>query len=184
MLLEFYHKNPLNLKNKTDSSGLRLYMTPDSFSNDIGVLAITSDSSPLSLQIPANSKHFYHSIICYPQCVEKFVPDEGISLFSGVLYTHLAGVSVKLSIIRDGKLIARLFENENFDSRFQHAIDIKPVKIVKVSKILTDFLIEALNLFINNKGDSLLLECEYDTEDRSSFTLVCLNVTKNCFLFI
>ncbi len=31
VLLEFYHKNPLKLANKTDSSGIRLYLTPDNF---------------------------------------------------------------------------------------------------------------------------------------------------------
>jgi hypothetical protein len=132
VLLEFYHKNPLKLANKTDSSGIRLYLTPDNFENEIGIFSLTSDGSPLNLQIPPKSEDFRHSILCYPQCSEKFLPNNGISLFSGVLYTHLAGVSVKLSLIRDGKLVNRLFENENFDSKFQHIIDIEPFKINKV----------------------------------------------------
>jgi hypothetical protein len=51
------------------------------------------------------------------------------------LYTHLAGVSVRLSLIRDGKLVARLFENENYDSKYQHVMDIEPFKVSKVGKM-------------------------------------------------
>ena len=70
ILLELYYKNQHHLKDKIDNSGIRLYMTPTLRQNDIGILSITSDSSPLSLQIPGNSKHFHYSIICYPQCIE------------------------------------------------------------------------------------------------------------------
>ena len=134
ILLEFYHKNPSKLKNKTDNGGIKLYLTPDLdlVENDIGIFSMTSDSSSLNLQIPPTSEHFHHSILCYPQCIEKFIPNNGISLFSAVLYTHLAGVAVKLSLVRDSKIIKRLFENENFDSKFQHIIDIRPVKIFRV----------------------------------------------------
>ena len=95
-------------------------------------------------------------------------------MFSGILYTHRAGVSAKLSLMHKGKLVARLFENENYDSRFQHVMDIKPFKISKVSAVIKLCQFK-LQFFAFLKGDSFLLECAYNTEDRNNFTLVCIN---------
>jgi dopamine beta-monooxygenase len=69
-MLEIYYNNIHQMKGKLDNSGIRLYVTPSLRQNDVGVLSVTTDASPLSLQIPGKSKHFHVSIICYPQCTE------------------------------------------------------------------------------------------------------------------
>ena len=102
------------------------------------------------MQIPPNSKNFTKSSICNPNCTQRFIPDDGITVFSGFLHTHLAGRSVKTTLVQNGIATRELFENPNYDFNYQYHIDIEPIKL--------------------NRGDALITQCRFETNDRSNFT--------------
>lgn len=72
VMLEVFYSNYYLEKGKIDNSGFRLYLTQTKRTNEIGILQLTSDNSPLSLQIPGRSNEFRYSVICYPQCTDVF----------------------------------------------------------------------------------------------------------------
>ena len=52
---------------------------------------------------------------------------------SALLHTHLAGRSVKTTLVRKDNAIQELFDNPTYDFNYQFLIDIEPVKLQKVS---------------------------------------------------
>jgi hypothetical protein len=102
------------------------------------------------LQIPPQSKDFSHTSICYPACSERYFPADGITVLSGFLHTHLAGRAVKTTLVQNGVATRELFSNPNYDFNYQFVIDIEPIKL--------------------RKGDALITECRYETNDRNNFT--------------
>ena len=51
---------------------------------------------------------------------------------TGLLHTHLAGISVKTTLVRDGKEIRNIFNDPTYNFEYQNGIDIEPLKIMKV----------------------------------------------------
>ena len=64
---------------------------------------------------------------------KKYIPNGGIYAVSALLHTHLAGRSVKTTLVRDGLIIHELFDNPNYDFNYQFLMDIEPVKLLPVS---------------------------------------------------
>ena len=55
---------------------------------------------------------------------KKFLPENGIVAVSSLLHTHLAGRSVKTSLVRKDKVIGHIFDNPKYDFNFQYKVDI------------------------------------------------------------
>lgn len=68
-----------------------------------------------------------------------------------MLHSHLAGRKLRLRQIRDGKELAPLIEDNNYDFNFQSEREITNRTILP--------------------GDVLITECEYDTSNRDFLTL-------------
>ena len=133
-----------------DNSGIKFYFTEQLREQDLGLLTLGADGSTLSLQIPPQSKDFSYTSICYPACTQRFFPDDGITVLSGFLHTHLAGRSVKTTLVQNNIATRELFNNPNYDFNYQFTIEIEPI--------------------ILRKGDALITECRYQTNDRDNFT--------------
>ena len=99
----------------------------------MGILSLSSLGNPLAIQIPPNSGKIDFKTTCYPKCTEKFIPLDGITVFGGVLHTHLAGRAVRTSLARNGTIIKDLLVNPTYDFNYQFIMDIEPVKLYKVS---------------------------------------------------
>ena len=72
--------------------------------------------------MPPKSNKYDIKTTCYPKCTEKFVPKEGIYVIGGLLHTHLAGRSIKTSLVRNGMVIQELLENPTYDFNYQFLI--------------------------------------------------------------
>jgi len=98
----------------------------------LAILLLGIDGSPLSIQMPPQSNKIDIKTTCYPKCTEKFIPDDGIYVIGGLLHTHLAGRSVKTSLVRNSTIIQELLDNPTYDFNYQFLTDIQPVKVMKV----------------------------------------------------
>ena len=88
------------------------------------------------------------SSICNPSCTQRYIPVDGITVFSGFLHTHLAGRAIKTTLVRNGTAIKELFDNPTYDFNYQFLTDIEPVKLYKVfAKIIFSFYL----IFIKRK---------------------------------
>jgi hypothetical protein len=86
-----HYDNPELRTDIVDNSGIRLYFTKNELREyDLGLLTM-GDNEPLSLQIPPNSNSYEYTTICYPECSDRFFPNDGIYAVGGLLHTHLSG---------------------------------------------------------------------------------------------
>lgn len=152
ILIELHYDNPQLLTNVVDNSGIRLYYTKTLRQHELGLLMFGVDGSFQSIMVPAHTDELSLTNICYSNCSQKFIPDDGIYIISSLLHTHLAGRSVKTSLVRNDEIIKILFDNPNYDFNYQYIIDIEPTKVLK--------------------GDVLINECKFNTQDRDNFTYV------------
>lgn len=69
-----------------------------------------------------------------------------------------------------------LYDNPKYDFNYQFAIDLDPIKLYKVKTKLYYWkkYIYSINLFVLLvlQGDSLIIECRYNTMDRTDMTFV------------
>ena len=54
-----------------------------------------------------------------------------------MLHTHLAGVSVKTTLVRNDVAIQELFDNPTYDFNYQFITDIEPVKLYQVQESIS-----------------------------------------------
>ena len=69
--------------------------------------------------------------------LQKFVPNDGVYIVSGLSQLYSAGKSVQTSIARNGLVVIHLFRNENYNVKNHFHNDIEPIKILKVNFNLT-----------------------------------------------
>ena len=93
------------------------------------------------------------------------------------------GRSIETKLVRNGKVIGKLFDNPSYDFNYQFVMDIKPTKLFKVRSSTLKNLktVDILYLHFLFKGDALVTTCGYNTMDRSKFTYVCLKVNFSNF---
>ncbi|XP_076182197.1 MOXD1 homolog 1-like [Ptiloglossa arizonensis] len=149
-MLEVHYNNP-GMKEVTDSSGVRLHLTPKLRPQEAGILVAGVAVSPLHL-IPPKQKEYATAGYCTPHCTNTMFPESGINVVSVALHSHLAGRRLSLKHIRRGKELPRIVQDNHFDFEYQqsHTLE-KEVKILP--------------------GDELVAECVYGTLDRTKPTL-------------
>lgn len=152
-----HYDNPTLENNLVDSSGIQLVYTHSLRKHELGMLTLGTDNSALSIQIPPLTDSLKLTSICYDECTRQFIPEDGITVVTGFLHTHLSGRSVKTLLVRNDEIIDSLIENPNYDFNYQYSIDIEPTKL--------------------HKGDILITECIYETKNRLNMTTVILSIT-------
>ncbi|XP_015227900.1 PREDICTED: DBH-like monooxygenase protein 2 homolog [Cyprinodon variegatus] len=166
--LEIHYNNPQEKEGITDSSGLRLYYTDKLRQHDVGVL--TTGVLPVGQMqygIPPRATQFHSYGICNTSLFSQLVnPIPDLQVFSVLLHTHLAGRKVRVGHFRNGKQIDFLGVNENYDFDMQEIVNLGSIKTVK-------------------PGDEIIVECTYNTEDRTKDTLMGLSTTDEmCLAFL
>ena len=70
--------------------------------------------------------HFFFSLF------KIYLPEDGVTAFAGNFHTHLAGRGLRTHLVRDGKVIKYLFDDQNYDFNYQSNMLIQPTKLMKV----------------------------------------------------
>nr|XP_005990707.1 PREDICTED: dopamine beta-hydroxylase [Latimeria chalumnae] len=149
--LEVHYHNPLELKGRIDSSGIRLYYTPSLRKYDAGIMELGLVYTPV-MAIPPHEKDFILTGYCTDKCTQTALPHGGIHIFASQLHTHLTGRKVATILVRNGAEVEIVNMDNHFSAHFQ---EIRMLK--KVVKVLP--------------GESLITSCTYNTEDRSKATV-------------
>ncbi|XP_011160800.2 MOXD1 homolog 1 [Solenopsis invicta] len=163
-MLEVHYNNP-TMRRVTDSSGIRIHLTPKLRSQEAGILVTGVAVSPLHL-VPPQQKEYATAGYCTPHCTNTMLPDDGINIISVVLHSHLAGRRLTLKHVRRGKELPRIVQDNHFDFNYQqsHTLE-KEVKVLP--------------------GDELIAECVYGTLDRKKPTVGGYAATQEmCLAFV
>ncbi|KTF88856.1 hypothetical protein cypCar_00028656 [Cyprinus carpio] len=149
--LEVHYNNVNKSAGRVDNSGLRFYYTSDLRQHDAAVLMTGLAVAP-GYAIPPKARSF----LTYGLCDTAYIPEvletpHDLQVFSVMLHTHLAGRKVRVGHFRGGKQIDFLAVDENYDFEYQEVTNLGKTKTVKL-------------------GDKLLVECTYNTENRSTLT--------------
>ncbi|XP_034751790.1 dopamine beta-hydroxylase [Etheostoma cragini] len=149
--LEVHYHNPLLISGRPDSSGIRLHYTPSLRRYDAGIMELGLVYTPI-MAIPPKQHTFYLSGYCTSKCTQTALPPGGIYIFASQLHTHLAGRGVRTVLVRGGKELEVVQEDQHFSTHYQ---------TIRVLRKMANVL----------PGDVLITKCTYNTEDRSMPTV-------------
>ncbi|CAM9956596.1 unnamed protein product [Bubo scandiacus] len=150
--LEIHYSNFDLLPGLIDSSGVRIYYTPELRKYDVGVLQTGIFPFPVHF-IPPGAESYRSYGLCnssqFDEMNGMLVPD--LHVFAYLLHTHLSGRGVKAAQYRNGEQLRIICEDNKYDFRLQEIRDMKEILIIK-------------------PGDEILVECNFQTLDRSGIT--------------
>ncbi|XP_020493768.2 dopamine beta-hydroxylase [Labrus bergylta] len=149
--LEVHYHNPLVISGRRDSSGIRLYYTTSLRRYDAGIMELGLVYTPI-MAIPPKQHAFYLNGYCTSKCTKTALPPGGIYVFASQLHTHLAGRGVRTVLVRGGKELEVVQEDQHFSTHYQ---------TIRVLRKMVNVL----------PGDVLITKCTYNTEDRSKPTV-------------
>ncbi|KAF0031372.1 hypothetical protein F2P81_015927 [Scophthalmus maximus] len=101
-----------------DSSGIRLHYTPSLRRYDAGIMELGLIYTPI-MAIPPKQRTFYLSGYCTSKCTKTALPSGGIYIFASQLHTHLAGRGVRTVVVRGGKELELVQEDQHFSAHYQ-----------------------------------------------------------------
>ncbi|KAG7223902.1 hypothetical protein INR49_015158 [Caranx melampygus] len=131
---------------RRDSSGIRLHYTPSLRRYDAGIMELGLVYTPI-MAVPPKQQIFYLSGYCTSKCTQIALPPGGIYIFASQLHTHLAGRGVRTVLVRGGKELEVVQEDQHFSTHYQ---------TIRV---------------LHKMGDALITKCTFNTEDRSKPTV-------------
>ncbi|XP_078583126.1 DBH-like monooxygenase protein 1 [Branchiostoma floridae x Branchiostoma japonicum] len=150
LLMSTHYDNPHLRDDLYDSSGIRVYYTPVLREHDGGVLQVSAPAWP-SMMIPPGAERFNVLAHCSSSCLQEALPEDGVTIVASFLHTHLAGRSIRERHFRNGKELRPINSNDAYDFNYQQTTYLKPyVKLLP--------------------GDTLVLECGYETKNRQNMT--------------
>ncbi|XP_066468734.1 putative DBH-like monooxygenase protein 2 [Tiliqua scincoides] len=150
--LEIHYSNFDLISGLVDNSGIRLYFTPELRPYDMGVLQTGFFTFPIHF-LPPGADSFSSFGLCNTSQFDELngtpVPD--LHVFGFLLHTHLCGTGVRGVQYRNGKQLRVLCEDLKYDFNLQETRALPEVIIFK-------------------PGDEFLVECRYQTRDRTGIT--------------
>uniref|UniRef100_A0A8D0GG03 DOMON domain-containing protein n=1 Tax=Sphenodon punctatus TaxID=8508 RepID=A0A8D0GG03_SPHPU len=150
--LEVHYSNFDLIPGLIDNSGIRLYYTPELRPYDMGVLQTGVFTFPVHF-IPPGADDYKSYGLCNSSQFDEVngapVPD--LHVFGYLLHTHLAGRGVKTVQYRNGEQVRFICEDRMYDFTLQETRDLKNEIIIK-------------------PGDEILVECSFQTLDRTGIT--------------
>ncbi|XP_059175988.1 DBH-like monooxygenase protein 1 [Physella acuta] len=163
--LETHYNNPDMRSDFVDNSGIRIFLTKQLRQYDAGQIMTGHTVDPYLL-IPPYEKSFITSGYCLTECLGKGVGDTEIKVFANFLHAHLLGRKIRTRHFRNGVELPPIMEDNSYDFNYQETRMLKEERVVK-------------------KGDLLLVECDYDSSDRTAITYGGLKTTyEMCVSFL
>ena len=92
-----------------------MYITEQLREYDAGIMNVGSYTNVLGHYIPQGLSYAHNRAFMYGECTEGIFPEAGINVFASILHQHTIGTALTLRIVRDGKEIAPLDSNWNYE---------------------------------------------------------------------
>ena len=152
ILLEIHYDNPEEKSGIIDNSGFRMYITPSLRDIEAGFMQIAIGINPMGQWIPPGLSYAHHAAFMTSECSENIIPKDGIFIFGSMLHQHTIGIALNLRHIRNGKELAPIDTNLDYDFNYQQTI-------------IFDQHIKIL------PGDEFILDCYTDSTERNFTTI-------------
>ncbi|KAK3764734.1 hypothetical protein RRG08_042044 [Elysia crispata] len=146
-LMETHYDNHNERNDYVDDSGLRLYLTRQLRKYDGGVMIVGVLIGPYQI-IPPRESSFISTGLCDSSCFGESLGDKEIHVFANLLHAHRLAVKLRTRHFRNGTELPPIQEDTNYDFNYQETKMLEREIIIK-------------------KGDTLVVECEYDSSHRS-----------------
>ncbi|XP_014250928.1 dopamine beta-hydroxylase [Cimex lectularius] len=156
-MLEVHYNNPSLKADWVDNSGLRIFLTRNLRKYNAGVIELGLEYID-KMAIPPQQDEFTLSGYCIAECTAVALPQVGIMIFASQLHTHLTGVKVETSHIRNGVELPKINYDYHYSTHFQE------IRLLKQQHHILP-------------GDALVTTCTYNTVDRSNITLGGFSIT-------
>ncbi|KAK3762286.1 hypothetical protein RRG08_037936 [Elysia crispata] len=164
-MLETHYDNPYRRSDLVDDSGLRLYLTEELRPNEAGSIMVGVRVNSYHI-IPPYQKSFLNQGFCGEDCLAEALDNQEIHVFANLLHSHLIGSKMRLRHFRDDAELPPIQEDNNYDFDYQETRPLSPHRTIK-------------------KGDSILMECEYDSTGRTGVTYGGLSTREEmCLSFV
>lgn len=164
-MLEVHYDNPMRRQGIRDSSGLRLYYTPNLRMYDAGCLMLGSTVTP-RMFIPPGQKAYEVVGHTNPECLGPEMASEGIKVLGVLLHAHLLGRGLKVRHFRDGKELAPLAVEDNYDFNYQEYRYFKEEIVILPT-------------------DQITVECTYDSTKKDKVTFGGISTEEEmCLAFL
>ncbi|XP_071155696.1 DBH-like monooxygenase protein 1 homolog [Mytilus edulis] len=167
LLLETHFTNPTLKSGIVDSSGFRITVTPTLRQYDAGMLEIGAMVNNLQF-IPPYEKGFVSKSHCHEDCIKMAVGNQTNSLkvFGVLLHAHLLGAKLTARHFRGDRELEPFSKDDNYDFDYQDFRAMKQEREIKY-------------------GDSLAMDCTYDSSSRTKPTVGGLPTTSEmCLAFL
>lgn len=153
VLMEIHYDNPNFQQGMMDSSGLRLFYSPELRQYDAGVIE-TGVWVSLYHMLPPGLHEYTSEGHCTQECLQESLDHEmpsGIRVFAVLMHSHLAGRAIRTRHFRHQEELQLLAQDDEFDFNFQEFQYLKEERLVL-------------------PGDNLITECKYSTKGRNNMT--------------
>ncbi|KAM5132145.1 putative DBH-like monooxygenase protein 2 [Mantella aurantiaca] len=150
--IEIHYSNFENKQGVLDSSGIRIYYTPELRKHDGGILITGIFTFPVHF-VPPGAEFFRSYGLCNTHMIPKALgkPVEDFHVTTYLLHGHLTVRSIRVMHYRNGTLIGSLGEDKRYDFSFQQVRDLPGVITIQM-------------------GDQIMVECSSSTLDREGVT--------------
>ncbi|XP_078495693.1 DBH-like monooxygenase protein 1 [Ciona intestinalis] len=157
VLMEVHYDNPNLVAGLIDNSGMRISYTDQLRQYDGAVMEVGHIVSPVSEIISPNTSSYLQYGECTSGCLAQAMNDSSLSeikMIGGLLHSHLLGRKLRLRhIYGNGTEGPFLLNDDNYDFNYQE------MRVFTKEKRI-------------NSGDSMQIVCDYDSSNRSTFTVV------------
>lgn len=134
-----------------DNSGIKFFYSSVRRANNAGVISIGIQPVWTHI-IPPGFRKVSSIGYCTGKSTENAFPEDGITIVGVQMQTHEMGRSIKVRLVRNGKELHPIAQDHNLDSEYlEYRIVNKGIRVMP--------------------GDDLMVECVYDSYDKSKLTL-------------
>lgn len=134
-----------------DNSGIRFSYTSQRREHETGIMTIGVQPLWTHL-IPPGFRKVTSISACTGKATKNFIPKEGIRIVGIQMRTHEMGKSIKVRLVRNGRELQPIAVDHNLDSEYlEYRMVNESVRVMP--------------------GDDLMVECVYDSYDKSKLTL-------------
>ncbi|XP_048780652.2 DBH-like monooxygenase protein 1 homolog [Ostrea edulis] len=166
-VMETHYSNPDLRDDILDNSGIRIFYTNHLRQHEAGVME-TGMEITLTQFIPPHETSFLSQGICSTGCLKLGLPNgtDEIKVFALFHHSHLLANGMKTRLIRNGVEQPPIANDENYDFNFQAANVLQKEITIK-------------------SGDSLIIECNYESTSRTNVTMGGLSIREEmCLSFL
>nr|XP_034307031.1 DBH-like monooxygenase protein 1 homolog [Crassostrea gigas] len=166
-VMETHYSNPDLRGDIWDNSGIRIFYTNQLRQHEAGVME-TGMEITLTQFIPPHEDSFLSEGICSMGCLKLGLPNatDEIKVFALFHHSHLLARGMKTRLIRNGVEQPPIANDENYDFNYQAANVLQKEITIK-------------------SGDSLIIECNYQSMNRTNVTMGGLGIREEmCLSFL